>query len=157
MFFTQFCGFMLRPPQETFKTILKNLTEDEGVSISEGFRGFTPARGTTPIRGFTPTPSHSRGTTPPASGQRYTGVETKLNYFFIQSKIRYLPHLLNSKTLQRVSHHILMLPKSLPAPAPAVLLLLLLLPHHGPAALSPRLFLGLLQQQTRTGTVSIHS
>ena len=64
--YTQFCGFLLRPPQETFKTVLKNLTEDDGVSISDGFRGFTPSRGTTPIRGLTPT--LARDTTSPLAG-----------------------------------------------------------------------------------------
>jgi len=60
--FTQFSGFLIRASQETFKAASKSLAEDENVSVSEGFRGFTPTRGFTPSRGMTP--SRSRGITP---------------------------------------------------------------------------------------------
>ena len=59
---TQFSGVLLRPSLETFKAASKSLAEDESVSVSEQFRGFTPARGFTPSRGTTPT--RSRGITP---------------------------------------------------------------------------------------------
>jgi len=60
--FTQFSGLLIRASQETFKAASKSLAEDENVSVSEGFRGFTPTRGFTPSRGMTP--SRSRGITP---------------------------------------------------------------------------------------------
>ena len=59
---TQFTGLLLRPGQESFKTILKSLADEE-LSVGEGFRGLTPSRGTTPLRGFTPDVM-SRGMTP---------------------------------------------------------------------------------------------
>ena len=59
---TQFTGLLLRPGQESFKTILKSLADEE-LSLGEGFRGLTPSRGTTPLRGFTPEVM-SRGMTP---------------------------------------------------------------------------------------------
>jgi len=59
---TQFSGVLMRAPQETFKAAIRSISEDENVSIAEGFRGFTPSRGTTPSRGFTP--ARSRGITP---------------------------------------------------------------------------------------------
>ena len=59
---TQFTGLLVRPAQETFKTILKSLAEED-LSVGEGFRGLTPSRGTTPLRGFTPDVM-SRGITP---------------------------------------------------------------------------------------------
>ena len=65
---TQFTGLLLRPGQDTFKTILKSLA-DEDLSVSDGFRGLTPSRGTTPLRGFTPDVM-SRGMTP-VSGNIY--------------------------------------------------------------------------------------
>jgi len=60
--FTQFSGLLIRASQETLKAASKSLAEDENVSVSEGFRGFTPTRGFTPSRGMTP--SRSRGITP---------------------------------------------------------------------------------------------
>ena len=60
--YTQFSGVLIRASQDTFKAASKSLAEDENVSISEGFRGFTPSRGSTPSRGFTP--SRSRVVSP---------------------------------------------------------------------------------------------
>jgi len=51
---TQFSGILIRPSQDNFKLAMKAISEEEGLSFSEGFGGLTPSRGATPNRGFTP-------------------------------------------------------------------------------------------------------